>query len=189
MSRWLARSFCRLGGRNLSLDAVFSGFLSNKENRMKTQQFLLSMFLACYSLMGSAEEARAPDELRDKIKALDAAVFKAFNECDMQAFATFFTPDIEFYHDLGGVTWSRTEIIANSQKNICGKVRRELVENSLEVYPIAGYGAVELGTHLFCELNGPKCEGIGRFVHIWENEGGAWRITRVISYAHGPAPK
>ncbi|MFL6548733.1 MAG: nuclear transport factor 2 family protein [Povalibacter sp.] len=150
---------------------------------------LMILALTGVASISFAEETADAVALRDTIKNLDATVFKAFNECDMTTFAKFFTPDVEFYHDLGGVTWSRTEVIANTQKNICGKRRRELVEGTLEVYPIKDYGAVEIGTHRFCDLNGPKCEGIGRFVHIWQNDGGTWRITRVISYDHRSVPK
>jgi hypothetical protein len=35
------------------------------------------------------------------------------------------------------------------RKNICGKVTRELVKGSIEVYPIKDYGAVEIGLHKF----------------------------------------
>ncbi|MFL6620863.1 MAG: nuclear transport factor 2 family protein [Povalibacter sp.] len=150
---------------------------------------LIILALTGVASISLAEETADAVALRDTIKNLDATVFKAFNECDMTTFAKFFTPDVEFYHDLGGVTWSRAEVIANTQKNICGKRRRELVEGTLEVYPIKDYGAVEIGTHRFCDLNGPKCEGIGRFVHIWQNDGGTWRITRVISYDHRSVPK
>jgi ketosteroid isomerase-like protein len=156
--------------------------------KIRAAHALVLCTLVSWSGISHAEEL-SPAALSEKIKALDAEVFKAFNECDMAKFATFFTPDVEFYHDLGGVTWSRSEVIANTQKNICGKRRRERIEDSIEVFPIKDFGAVELGTHRFCDLNGPKCEGIGRFVHIWQNDGGGWKLTRVISYDHRSMPK
>ena len=31
---------------------------------------------------------------------------------------------------------------------------------------------------------------LGRLIHrSWQHKDGAWKITRVISYDHGPAPK
>jgi hypothetical protein len=35
------------------------------------------------------------------------------------------------------------------KNNICGKVRRELVAGTLEVYPLHGFGAVEIGVLAF----------------------------------------
>jgi hypothetical protein len=58
-------------------------------------------------------------------------------------------------------------------------------------YPLRGYGAIEIGVHRF---HHPKAEdtqpvGEGRFVHVWRNKDGAWKITRVLSYDHHALPK
>ncbi|MET3930103.1 hypothetical protein ABIE51_001990 [Lysobacter sp. OAE881] len=122
------------------------------------------------------------------VAALDTAVFDAFNTCSkpvqLEKHASFFAPDVEFYHDAGGVTWSRREMIENTQKYVCGHFRRELVPGTLRVFPISNYGAIEQGTHRFCQFDTGKCDGIAEFVIVWENRDGAWRITRVLSYGH-----
>jgi len=122
------------------------------------------------------------------IGKLDAAVFDAFNACskpvELEKHATYFAPDVEFYHDTGGVTWSRREMIDSTQKYACGKFRRELVPGTLKVFPIKDFGAIEQGTHRFCQFDSGKCEGIADFVIVWENRDGVWRITRVLSYGH-----
>jgi hypothetical protein len=56
---------------------------------------------------------------------------------------------LEFYHDKGGLTTSKQEILDATKQNICGKVTRELVKGSVEVYSIKDYGAVEIGLHKF----------------------------------------
>ncbi|MDG2517991.1 nuclear transport factor 2 family protein [Lysobacter soli] len=126
--------------------------------------------------------------LTRKVAALDTAVFDAFNTCSkpvqLEKHASFFAPDVEFYHDAGGVTWSRREMIENTQRYVCGHFRRELVPGTLKVFPISNYGAIEQGTHRFCQLDTGKCDGIADFVIVWENRDGAWRITRVLSYGH-----
>lgn len=132
------------------------------------------------------------DELYRTVASLDAAVFDAFNRCDLEKFGTFFVDDIEFYHDKGGLTRSQQSLVESVKNNICGKVRRELVPGTLEVYPMDGYGAVEIGVHRFYELKGPhpdEASGEAKFIHLWQNKDGVWKITRVISYDHGPAPK
>jgi len=133
---------------------------------------------------------RAADPLFDTISALDTAVFDAFNSCSspgqLQKHASYFAPDVEFYHDTGGVTWSRQEMLANTEKNACGNFRRELVPGTFKVFPIKDFGAIEQGSHRFCQFASGKCEGIADFVMVWRNQNGSWQITRVLSYGHRP---
>jgi hypothetical protein len=156
------------------------------------------LLLALVAMLTARTEAQtrysepAPEELSRTLTALDAAVFDAFNRCDPEKFATYFADDVEFYHDKGGLSRSRQTLVDSLKNNICGKVRREVVLGSLEVYAIPGYGAVQMGVHRFFELSAGKdaaAVGIAKFTHVWRQEGGAWKITRVISYDHGPAPK
>jgi hypothetical protein len=137
----------------------------------------------------AAEEARAApasgdDALTRTITALDSQVFDAFNSCDLKTFAGYFTFNVEFYHDQGGVSWTRRRMLDNTRRNICGKVRRELIPGSLEVFPIKDYGAVQMGAHRFCTQGGDDCQGVARFMHIWKQVDGAWVVTRVVSYDH-----
>jgi len=119
---------------------------------------------------------------------LDTAVFDAFNTCgtpmQLEKHASYFAPDVEFYHDTGGVTWSRAEMIENTRKYACGKFRRELVPGTLKVFPIKDFGAIEQGTHRFCQFGSGQCEGMADFVIVWHNVDGIWKITRVLSYGH-----
>jgi ketosteroid isomerase-like protein len=123
------------------------------------------------------------DELTRTITSLDTKVFDAYNQCDMKAFAQYFGADVEFYHDKGGLMTGRDAVVDATRRNICHKVRRELV-GSLEVYPIKDFGAIEIGTHKFCQIDTGKCEGIGKFLHIWRYQNGQWQMTRVVSYDH-----
>ncbi len=136
--------------------------------------------------------APPPEELSRSLAALDAALFDSFNRCDLEKFASFFVEDVEFYHDKGGLTLSRKSLVESIRNNICGKVRREVVAESLEAHPIPGFGAVQMGAHRFLELRAggpPVPVGVARFVHLWQHKDGAWKITRVISYDHGPVTK
>jgi uncharacterized protein (TIGR02246 family) len=122
------------------------------------------------------------------VAALDRAVFDAYNACDLARFAAYFADDVEFYHDQSGLTRSRRSVVQAVRDNICGKVRRELVAGTLEVYPMHGYGALELGVHRFYHPGRESTEPVGeaKFVHLWQYGDGAWRITRVFSYDHHP---
>ncbi len=153
--------------------------------------------LICFATPGvsagsdSGEPASpASDALTQTIATLDAEVFDAFNHCStpeqLQRHAGFFAPDVEFYHDTGGVTWSRQAMIENTGKYVCGKFRRELVPGTLKVFPIKDFGAIEQGSHRFCQFSIGKCEGLADFVIVWRHQDGVWKITRVLSYGHRP---
>ena len=157
----------------------------------------LMVAVAVLALSGSpaasAADAQATtptsaDALFDTISALDTAVFDAFNHCsvpaELQKHASYFAPDVEFYHDTGGVTWTRKEMIDKTRQNVCGHFRRELVPGSLKVYPIKDFGAIEQGVHRFCQFDTGKCDGIADFTIVWRHQGDAWQITRVLSYGH-----
>lgn len=121
--------------------------------------------------------------LYDSIVHMDSVLFGAYNICDLPTMANCFSEDIEFYHDKGGLMTNKDSIMASTKKYVCGKVTRVLVKGSIEVYPIANFGAIEMGQHYFINSEEPKTahHAIGKFVHTWKNENGKWRLTRVIS--------
>jgi hypothetical protein len=135
--------------------------------------------------------AHAQSPIFRTIASLDSALFDSYNRCDLEKFGTFFIDDVEFYHDKGGVTLGRQNLVESVKNNICGKVRRELVPGTLEVHSIPGYGAIEMGVHRFHHPNAQPSEppGEAKFVHLWQQKDGSWKITRVISYDHRPLPK
>lgn len=122
------------------------------------------------------------------VAKLDAEMFDAFNHCDkpgqLDKYASYFDSHIEFYHDNGGVTWTRDVMIAQTKAHVCGKYRRELVAGSLKVSPVKDFGAIATGSHIFCQVGGNKCEGIAEFTLIWRLRDGVWQVTRALSYGH-----
>jgi hypothetical protein len=146
------------------------------------------------ALPASAGEAVPPaagDPLATTIAALDTAVFDAFNRCaepgQLERHAAWFDPAVEFYHDTGGVTWTREAMLANTRQYVCGRFTRELVPGSLSVYPVAGFGAIARGEHRFCQADSGKCEGRADFVMVWRQRDNAWQVTRVLSFGHRPS--
>lgn len=139
-----------------------------------------------------AEVRKPVDPLFNTVAALDAATFDAFSNCSapeqLKKYASYFAPNVEFYHDTGGVTWNRQDMLARTKKNVCGIYRRELVAGSLKVIPIKGFGAIAQGVHRFCQFKTGICEGIADFTIVWRHHGGKWEITRVLSYGHRPNP-
>ena len=120
-------------------------------------------------------------ELYDTIARLDSILFEAYNTCKPAVFDSLISDDVEFYHDRGGLNTSKKELVQAIEKNICGKVRRELLKGSIEVYPIPNYGAVEMGAHRFHNLQENSTSHYSKFVHTWHRENGQWKLARVIS--------
>ena len=124
--------------------------------------------------------------LSDTIAQLDKAMFEAFNSQDLEKLLSFFSTDLEFFHDLGGLTRYADNKTAFEQNFKSGKnIRRSLVESSLEVYPVPNYGAIQVGEHTFCHPeNGEMVCGTFKFVHVWQRVGDVWKISRVVSFGH-----
>jgi hypothetical protein len=125
-------------------------------------------------------------ELSKEIMQSDSLLFNAFNKRDTSLFKEFFTKDLEFFHDEGGLTgfehtinFMRTTTLKNND------LRRDLIDGFSEVYPIPGYGAIQIGKHRFCHTENSKQDcGTFKFVHIWFYKDGKWKISRVVSYDH-----
>jgi hypothetical protein len=132
------------------------------------------------------ENIKSDAELKRAVTALDAALFDAYNRCALETLGAMVVDDLEFYHDKTGLAEGKQIFLESIKKNICGKVTRELVVGSLEVYPMHGYGAVEMGTHRFHHPGEQHHDVLGeaKFVMLWQYKDGAWKITRVISYDH-----
>lgn len=148
-----------------------------------TALFLIIITSSFKSEVTSPKNTLASDELYNTLYALDQRFFEAYNTCDMDTQSELLAEDIEFYHDQGGLSTSKKEILKATKENICGKVTRTLVPGSLEVSPIAGYGAAVVGFHTF--KNNAQPAGTlskeNRFAAIWKETNGHWQMTRIIS--------
>lgn len=121
-------------------------------------------------------------ELHREIIKQDSLLFEAYNTCKVSVFEGLVSEDIEFYHDRGGLTTSKKQIVEALKNNICNKVTRQLLPGSIEVYPIPNYGVVQMGAHRFFNKQEPNAESkFSKFVHIWKKVNGQWELTRVVS--------
>ncbi|MDZ4350563.1 MAG: nuclear transport factor 2 family protein [Xanthomonadaceae bacterium] len=160
---------------------------------MKMLTVILAAVIAVPIVATAAEDTdvSSDEALYATVAALDAAVFDAFNHCSdpaqLEKHAGYFVEDVEFYHDSGGVTWSRDEMLANTREFVCGKFSRELIPGTLQVHAIKDFGAISQGSHRFCQFSSGTCEGVADFTMIWRHQDGEWRLTRVLSYGHRAA--
>jgi Domain of unknown function (DUF4440) len=100
--------------------------------------------------------AQTDEEIAANVGALDNQFWQAYNACKTADMRRFFTDDVEFYHDKGGITPGAAALVSSIETNICGgrmRVRREAVEGSVHVFPLhrdgVAYGAIVSGDHRF----------------------------------------
>jgi len=164
---------------------------------------MLTLLLAAAQAAATPVTVPPQPQLTEQIRAADAALFKLFFEgpCDIPRFRGMITDDIEFYHDKGGFNVRRPDDFVGQFKERCtnlldpraDRLRRELVPSTLRVDPIPGWGAIEVGDHLFYERHGAtgpeKLVGRAKFAMVWVlGPDGKWRVSRVLSYAHEAVP-
>lgn len=141
--------------------------------------------LVFWGVPAQPQSGAQPEALFKTIQSLDTKLFDAYNHCDLTTLGAMVADDLEFYHDQTGLSVGKETFLAAIKQNICGKVERALLPDTLEVYPLKGYGAVEIGIHRFHHTGRPE-DGVGdaKFVTLWQNKDGGWKVTRVISYNH-----
>jgi Domain of unknown function (DUF4440) len=140
--------------------------------------------------------AKARAGLYEEILKADAEFFKAFfDTCDVDTVRRYIADDFEMFHDKGGrVSTSGAQFVKETQEK-CKRQQegtdflstRKLVTETMKVYPINNYGAIETGTHRFYALQKGKPDRLtetAQFTQVWKEENGQWRLARVLSYDH-----
>ena len=64
---------------------------------------------------------------------------------------------------------------------------RKLIKETMQVYPLNKYGAIQTGTHRFYAIQKGKPDRLtetAQFTQVWKEENGQWRLARVLSYDH-----
>lgn len=157
--------------------------------------FLLSVCSFFNLLLAQPEN----QNLTTTILLKDSLFWTAYNSCNIESMKQFFTDDVEFYHDKGGLTLGLENLTTSLRKNLCSnenlKLRREAVGGSVKVFSLQSsnviYGAIISGEHVFYVLEKGKEErldGLAKFTDVWVLRDNAWKMSRILSYDHGPAP-
>jgi hypothetical protein len=156
--------------------------------------FLLPVILFSQIILGQTDDQKLASTILQK----DSLFWITYNTCDTTQFQNFFTDDVEFYHDKGGVTQGLEALAGTIKKNLCSnsdvRLRRQAVAGSLKVFPLKKsdsiYGAILSGEHVFYIIEkGEKerLDGRAKFTHVWLRNDGTWKMSRILSYDHGPA--
>ena len=169
----------------------FSRFL--KDSIIIKILIVITAFL--FSLLSEAQVA-IDTEVYRTLKTYDEIIFEeAFNKCNIEKMEPLIHNDLEFYHDVAGVT-DKSEFLKAVQQNICSNLKvkpiRKLTDGTLEVYPLKNngilYGAIQKGKHEFFLRENGKLRPTGNalFTHVWILDHNKWKLKRVLSYHHQP---
>lgn len=165
---------------------------------------LLSLFFFVPDAMAADEvavirltpgAAPASPELVALLAEKDRQLFDAVFSCKLDLLATLVADDFEFIHDKWGQTAdSGARFLDAIRENCKGqetgqnfRARRELVEGSMTVHVLNNYGAMQMGEHRFYALQSGLPDRLtedGKFIDVWRQVKGEWKLARVISYDH-----
>ena len=154
--------------------------------------------IVCYPFQAIVFAQSDLQKLNATILEKDSLFWITYNTCDTVGFQKYFTEDVEFYHDKGGITLGLKNLTGTIKNNLCGtrnyRLRREAVKGTLKVFPLHSadkiYGAILSGDHVFYVLEAgkePRLDGLAKFTHLWLLKDGQWKMSRILSYDHGPA--
>ncbi|MCC6725396.1 MAG: nuclear transport factor 2 family protein [Saprospiraceae bacterium] len=152
---------------------------------MKNLLFTICFAMA-FSAAAMAQPASSSDPLFREILAMDSVLFTAFNNRDLETLRKVFSEDLEFYHDKGGLT-NYAQNMEAFKTNFANEnwPKRELIREGMEVYSVPGFGAMQIGEHRFCHWENGKMDcGTFKYVHVWQQKDGVWKLVRVVSYGH-----
>lgn len=160
----------------------------------KTFHAIVLALLTC--LVAPAVLAQQSDNLSAEIQQAEESLYEAiFDRCDADALEPMLAPELEFYHDKGGLVAKSAAEFVRAIRTSCEnqklgrevRTRREAVPGTLQVHQMGNFGALAVGIHRFYHLP-PDAEAVptehARYANLWRKEGNRWVLTKVFSYEH-----
>lgn len=164
------------------------------KNKFTSNAILMLIFCQSFNLLNAQTTSQI---ITATILEKDSIFWTAYNNCDIDDMMQFMADDVEFYHDKGGLIIGKDNLRTNLSVGLCGnqnsKLRREVVKESVAVFTLKNadniYGAIISGTHVFYVIEPGKKEwldGMAKFTHLWLLNNSSWKMSRILSYDHGP---
>jgi ketosteroid isomerase-like protein len=151
--------------------------------------FPLACCIVLLSVPGFSQEkkvAATSEVLQRELEKMDSLLFGAYNARNIEKLKSYFTEDLEWYQDNGGLLSFQT--VLNNFEGLFKRdyiLTRTLVKGSMKVHPIKDFGAIQTGSHQFSHTENGKLEvGTFKFLMIWKKGDKGWQVSRVVSYDH-----
>lgn len=159
---------------------------------------VLSLLAILFFINTSPAQSEKSDPAQT-VLVKDESFWIGYNACDYGRMGEYVADDVEFYHDKGGITLGKINLIDSIRKNLCGnpnfRTRREAVAGTVKAYLLKNsetiYGAIIEGDHYFYNAydgKPEKREGLAKFTTLWLLRNGEWKMERILSYDHREAP-
>jgi len=137
---------------------------------------------------GAGSDPSRSGALYDELARMDSVLFDAaFVTCSAPRVNALFRDDIEFYHDQTGLSaGEKARADFRRLTENCPRtngVVREVVDGSLQVFPMKDDYAIQMGSHRFVNERASSST-VAKFVHLWQNKDGTWKLIRVLSFDH-----
>ena len=143
-------------------------------NSFKLSVLSLLSVLLIINISHAQSEKSDPAQM---ILIKDESFWAGYNTCDYGRMSGYVADDVEFYHDKGGITLGKINLIDSIRKNLCGNpnfhTRREAVVGTVKTYLLKNsntiYGAIIEGDHYFYNSYDGKPErreGLARFTTL-----------------------
>ena len=76
-------------------------------------------------------------------------------------------------------------LFQSQDKNTNYVLTRKLIPGTMEVYPIKDYGVIETGQHTYSHIENSQLQAFTyKFMQIWQQKDGVWRVTHEVTYGH-----
>lgn len=150
--------------------------------------FLMIYLALPYTLTGQTVYDHI-EELKSTILKKEAQFWEAYNDCKVEEMISHLRKDLEFYHDKNGLTKGLVDFEKSLTNGLCingPQLRREVKNETIEIYPLRGIGAIISGEHRFYVGDRPESEA--KFTHLWTFQNDNWKLSRAFSYDHRVIP-
>jgi hypothetical protein len=152
----------------------------------------------------TAQSIKAPVGSKDLYNTLaikDSLLFDIiFKTCDLKKLETILAKDFVFYHDGGYNNSTTTQDYADFMKNIKERcenkdkgpsMHREIVEATLQVFPVHSDEAIQTGVQRFYLTQKGEKERLveeSKFSRKWNKVSGNWQLSRELDYMVNTKP-
>jgi uncharacterized protein (TIGR02246 family) len=143
----------------------------NREGKHMRRIAILAICFGLFAAPALAQSKATIQKLNDEWAA-------AFNKGDAAAVAAMYTQDAYVLPAGGEMVKGRAAIEALWKKNMqqLGDVKC----TTLDVKPLGGSAAREIGTCTFKTKGQPPQEGALKYAVVWQKEGGQWKLLQDI---------
>lgn len=161
------------------------------------KKILAIVVLCCSTYSAFADDLQT---LTQAMQTQDKRLFEMiYGTCDIQELDKMIADDFEFYHDIGGVSPSKSAFMESMRKGSCKDnpapsdftSYRVMVDGTFQVFPLKEndkiYALLTTGEHAFYEsYKGSNLSqtSVAKFSNLWTLEDTQWKLSRVLSYDH-----